>query len=190
MNSVYPICACEGSVEYNAQQLASYGELAGNGKTFEEYLNGLTPSKKKVAMTALGLYLRDTFKRNSERQILNAYDVHKVMHPLLAGKKTEEFWALFLNTRQRVKAVRQLSGGGWACTIVDVRVVMKEALMHDSSAIIVCHNHPSGSLMPSRDDDNITDELVKAGKALKIKIFDHVIFTEGGYYSYQEHGKI
>lgn len=188
--NTYPLCVCEGAAEYNAQQLASYGELNGEGKSFNEYLEGLTKMKKKIAMTAIGLYLRDTFKSNCKERVNTSADVYNIMHPIMFGKKVEEFWVLFLSNAYRVLGVKQLSGGGLTCTIVDVRVLMKEALLHSATSIVVCHNHPSGNLRPSREDNTITNEIVKAGDLLNIRVLDHVIISDASYYSYADYGTL
>jgi DNA repair protein RadC len=100
----------------------------------------------------------------------------------------EEFWIVFLNNSNKVIFKSQLSKGGITGTVVDVRLVFKMALEVGATALILCHNHPSGSLKPSDDDKKITQKLKRAGESLEIKVLDHLIVTENSYFSFADEG--
>ena len=94
---------------------------------------------------------------------------------------TEECWVLLLNQASKLIDKVRISSGGLAATAVDVRCVLREALLKRASAIALCHNHPSGSIRPSREDDCLTDQVDKASQCMNIRLVDHVIFTDGEY---------
>lgn len=116
-----------------------------------------------------------------------AYDY---MLPKMQDLDVEEAWALLMNQHFRlIKAVR-LSHGGLCDTAVDVRIVMREALLAGATVLTLCHNHPSGNCKPSNNDDKLTLSLKKACETMRIYMVDHIIVTDGNYYSYAEEGKI
>lgn len=102
----------------------------------------------------------------------------------------EEFRVVHLNRANRIIFEETVSKGGTASTLVDVKLVMKSALDKLSSALIFVHNHPSGNLMPSPADDQLTRRLQKAAELIDIKVLDHLIITSQGYYSYNDQGKL
>ena len=116
--------------------------------------------------------------------------VYGFMHPKMQDLDTEEAWVLLMNQRFRlIKAVR-LSHGGLSETAVDVRVILREALLANATVLTLVHNHPSGTCRPSGDDDRLTFKLKKACETMRIYMVDHVIVTDGKYFSYAEEGKI
>lgn len=102
----------------------------------------------------------------------------------------EESHVLLLNQSLSFIASKLISRGGITGTVVDVRLVLKESLLAGATQIVLCHNHPSGSLFPSRDDDNLTQKLKLAASNMDIHLIDHIIVTERGYYSYSEQGRL
>ena len=108
------------------------------------------------------------------------------MSPLLGHLTNEEFWVLFLNNSNKILAKSQLSKGGMTSTIVDVRIVMKQALEHSATAIVLVHNHPSGTLLPSKSDNRLTEKFKLAAESLDIKVLDHIIVTEKDYFSFAD----
>lgn len=100
----------------------------------------------------------------------------------------EQFKVLLLNRCNRVLGILELSTGGITGTVADVRLVMTAALKANAVAIILSHNHPSGSLKPSRPDEDLTTKIKQAGKFLDIQVLDHVIVTSEGYYSFADEG--
>ena len=116
--------------------------------------------------------------------------IYNYMYSRLADLPTEEFWALLMNQHHRlIKAVR-ISQGGITETLADVRVIMKECVVNNATILAVCHNHPSGNVTPSRPDDELTRAINKACELMRLHFTDHVIITDGQYYSYHEQGKI
>lgn len=100
----------------------------------------------------------------------------------------EQFKVLLLNRCNRVLGLYELSSGGITGTVADVRLVMMAALKANAVAIILSHNHPSGNLKPSRDDEELTRKIKTAGMYLDIQVLDHIIVTSEGYYSFADEG--
>lgn len=110
----------------------------------------------------------------------------ELLQPIMGELPHEEFWIVYLNNSNKVIHVSQLSKGGITGTLVDVRLAMKQALEIGAVALILAHNHPSGTLRPSAADKEITKKLKSAAKALDIKILDHLIITHRGYLSFAD----
>ena len=111
-------------------------------------------------------------------------------YPLMCDLPTEECWVLLLNQASKVIDRIKISSGGLVSTAVDVRCILREALLKRAVAMALCHNHPSGSMRPSTEDDRLTEHLDKAAKVMNIRLIDHVILTDGKFYSYADEGKI
>lgn len=158
--------------------------------TFEDVINQLTPGRKEVAEAAVELYIRLKAKKDENPQIVSSKDVYRQMVGLMANLAVEECWCIYLNQASRVIKKQRISKGGLTMTAVDVRVVMKEALLCGASALALVHNHPSGSIRPSRDDDNLTRQVNTSCELMNIRMIDHVIVTDGAFYSYADEGRI
>ena len=102
----------------------------------------------------------------------------------------EEAWVVLLNQNYRLLKTVRLSHGGLTETAVDIRVIMKEAIMANATVLALCHNHPSNNPKPSRQDDLLTENIKKACETMRILFLDHIILTDGEYYSYHESGRI
>ncbi|SFC14361.1 DNA repair protein RadC [Flagellimonas taeanensis] len=120
--------------------------------------------------------------------ITSSKDAFELLCPLIGELPHEEFWILYLNNSNKVIHKSQLSKGGITGTLVDVRLVMKQALELGAVGIILAHNHPSGTLKPSLADKQITEKLKKASEALDIKILDHLIVAHHQYLSFADKG--
>ena len=131
--------------------------------------------------------LADVIQRD---QITGSQSVYEIFHPTLCDLPHEEFWVLLLNQANRVISRVKISQGGVAATSVDVKLILKSALLALSPAIILCHNHPSGNRQPSSADDNLTRKIVTASREMDIRVLDHLIVCDGHYYSYADEGKI
>ena len=164
----------------------AYGENC----NFEEVLAKMTPGKRNLVMAGVELYKRCNSKKNEKQQIKCSTDIYDIMHPYLCDNKTEECWAIFLNQSSRVTRKIRVSAGGYAMCPVDVRVILKEAILCEAVALIICHNHPSGNHMPSNEDDKLTTALRSASNTLNINMIDHVIIVNDTYYSYADEGRI
>ncbi|MBW1296692.1 RadC family protein [Aquimarina litoralis] len=119
-------------------------------------------------------------------KISSSKDVFDLMNPLIGDLEHEEFWVLYLNNSNKVLQKKQISVGGKTGTLVDPRIVFRFAIEFGATAIILAHNHPSGSLAPSQSDKTLTQKLKQAGVTLDIKLLDHLIITEKDYFSFAD----
>jgi DNA repair protein RadC len=123
-------------------------------------------------------------------KILSSKDVYEYFHPLLCDLYHEEFWVLFLNRASKVIDKMKISQGGIAGTVVDAKIIYREALLRLSSGLILCHNHPSGNASPSPEDDSVTARLKQGLQLLDMHLRDHLILCDGRYYSYADEGRM
>ena len=121
-------------------------------------------------------------------QILDSEDAFQIMQPLLSELKHEEFWVLLLNTKNRLLASKRISVGGMDKTIVDNRILFKTVIEGGASAVILCHNHPSGEPEPSRADINLTNQIVEGGRLLGVRVLDHIVIGGNTYCSLEAEG--
>lgn len=121
-------------------------------------------------------------------KITSSQSIFEIMQPLIGELPHEEFWAIYLNNSNKLLSKVQLSKGGITGTLVDVRLVFKAALEMGATSVVLCHNHPSGSLTASDADKQITKKLRVAGDNLDIKVLDHLIVTDTGYFSFSDEG--
>jgi DNA repair protein radC len=124
------------------------------------------------------------------RQICDSISAYDFIKHDLAHISHEEFWIILLNRSKRVIGKLRISQGGVAATVVDIKILLKTALEHLASSIILVHNHPSNNLVPSLSDDALTKRISEGGKILDIDVVDHLIVSHAGYYSYADEGKI
>ena len=121
-------------------------------------------------------------------KITSSQTIFQIMQPIIGELPHEEFWIIYLNNSNKVISKSQLSKGGITGTLVDTRLVFKVALEMGATSLILCHNHPSGTIMPSDADKLITKKLKLAGDSLDVKVLDHLIITETKYYSFVDEG--
>lgn len=119
-----------------------------------------------------------------------AMDIYNHLWARMRDLDVEESYVILMNQAYREIKTMRLSHGGITETAVDVRLVMKEALLNNATVIAIAHNHPSGNARPSRDDDMLTRKIGEACQTMRIHFLDHVIITDGNYYSYREQGKL
>ncbi|MFV8372740.1 RadC family protein [Flavobacterium sp. LB2P74] len=122
------------------------------------------------------------------KKVTSSKIIFEIMQPIIGELPHEEFWIIYLNNSNKVISKSQLSKGGITGTLVDVRLVFKTALEMGATGLILCHNHPSGTLIPSDADKQITKKLKLAGDSLEIKVLDHLIVTEKNYFSFVDEG--
>jgi len=131
-------------------------------------------------------------RRNEEAveldKITSSKAVFQIMQPIIGELLHEEFWVLYLNNSNKVIHKAQLSKGGMIGTVVDTRIVFKIALESNAISLILTHNHPSGKMLASESDKEITRKLKLAGKQMDISVLDHIIITESSYYSFADEG--
>ena len=123
-------------------------------------------------------------------KITSSESVFELMQPILGELPHEEFWIVYLNNSNKVIQKNQLSKGGITGTLVDVRLVMKNAIEIGAVGIILVHNHPSGTLKPREADRQLTNKLKIAGESLDIKVLDHIIITEASYFSFADNEQL
>jgi DNA repair protein RadC len=153
--------------------------------------NGIGEAKAIAIVAALELGRRHRTEAVAELSKVNSsQSVFEIMQPIIGELPHEEFWILYLNNSNKIIIKTQLSKGGITGTVVDIRLVFKTALETGATGIILCHNHPSGTLTASEADKQITRKLKMAGKNLDIKILDHLIITENHYYSFADQGML
>ncbi len=131
---------------------------------------------------------RKSEEKSIPKVISSSRDVFEIMQPIIGELPHEEFWVVYLNNSNKVIYKSQLSKGGMTGTVVDVRLIFKMALEQGAVSIILTHNHPSGKLQASEADKQITTKLKIAGDQLDIKVLDHIIITDLGYFSFQDEG--
>lgn len=171
------------SVDNNLNQL---GKLSIQKLT---EFKGIGEAKAITIAAALELGRRRRTEDAEElKKITSSKAVFEIMQPIIGELPHEEFWILYLNNSNKVIHKAQLSKGGITGTVVDSRIVFKTAFEQNATSIILTHNHPSGKLVASDADKEITQKLKIAGRQLDVIVIDHIIITENGYYSFQDEG--
>jgi DNA repair protein RadC len=183
----------ESAVGLSKRILASVdANLNALGKlTISQLMNfkGIGEAKAISILAAMELGRRRRVEEALElKKITSSKMTFELMQPILGELPHEEFWVLYLNNSNKVISKSQQGKGGITGTIVDVRLVFKMALELGAISIILCHNHPSGSLTPSNADKQLTNKIKSAGKHLDIHILDHIIITEHSYFSFADEG--
>ena len=152
---------------------------------------GIGPAKAISLKAAVELGTRSVEDGTQlPEQIKGGGDVYTLMKQRLAPLNYEEFWVLHLSRSNRVIAHECISRGGTVGTVVDIKLIMKSAINKLASSLILVHNHPSGNLRPSGDDDNLTQRIKTAATTLDMRVLDHIIITSTGYYSYNDEGRL
>lgn len=185
----------ESAVELSKRILASINNnLSALGKLSVTDLmkfKGIGEAKAISIITALELGRRRRLEEAMELpKITSSKTVFEIMQPLIGEIATEEFWIVYLNNSNKILHKSQLSSGGLTGTVVDVRLVFKKAVEINSTAIILCHNHPSGNTKPSDADIQLTKKMKLGGETLDVKVLDHLIITEKAYFSFADEGLI
>jgi DNA repair protein RadC len=150
---------------------------------------GVGKVKAVTLIAALELGRRRRLEKALEiSKIRASKDVFEFMQPLIGELLYEEFWIIYLNNSNKILQKWKLSIGGMTGTAVDLRLVYKRAVELSATAIILCHNHPSGKIQPSLADKQLTSKFKKAGEILDVKLLDHLIVTENAYFSFADEG--
>ena len=150
---------------------------------------GMGPAKSITVMAALELGKRRKLQERRERAVIrSSQDIYELFHPLLCDLPTEEFWVLLLNQAARVIDKVRISRGGIDQTTADVRAILREALLQRATQIALVHNHPSGNVQPSQEDRRLTLQVQQAAKVMNIRVLDHLVVTDGRYYSFNDEG--
>lgn len=152
---------------------------------------GIGEAKAITIIAACELWKRrQEDDRDNSYRIRSSQDLYDYFYPVMCDLTIEECHVLLLNNMNKVIDRVKVGSGGYTGTTVDIRCVLREAIMKRATAMALCHNHPSGSLRPSAEDDRLTNNLSSACKIMNIRFLDHVIFTDGRYYSYMDEGRL
>lgn len=152
-------------------------------------IKGIGEAKAVTIAAALELGRRRQALGSMEKAIVSSSaDVAMYLQTSLRDYKHEVFAVIFLNRANKINNFKIISEGGITGTVADPRIILKKALEEDAVSIILCHNHPSGSLKPSRADEELTQKIKEAAKYFDIKVLDHLIVSDDGYYSFADEG--
>lgn len=180
---IYNITNSERSVSQFTEALNHNEDLS-----VEMFFQELTPGRKKVALAAVELYKRLQERKFEKQEVRCSLDVYRIMSPLIGELEIEEFWLLLMNQRSKIIKKIRLSSGGIDGTYVDVRILLKQAILNNATQIIVAHNHPSGNKRPSTQDNSLTDQIKKSAEIMNVRLSDHVIICRDTFYSYSDEG--
>ena len=151
-------------------------------------INGLGRSKAVSIVAALELGVRRNMAIKKKNTIKQSSDVAAYLQAELGHKQMESFVVVYLNRANTIIRQEIISEGGITGTVADPRIILKKALDHHAVSIILCHNHPSGNLKPSKADEQLTNKIKNAAAFLDIQVMDHIIVSEEGYYSFADEG--
>jgi DNA repair protein RadC len=152
-------------------------------------IKGIGEAKAITITAALELGRRRQSATPLEKLIVtNSGDIARYLQTKIKDYRHEIFVVLFLNRANKINHFEIISEGGITGTVADPRIILRKALEEDAVNIILCHNHPSGSLKPSRADEELTKKIKEAAKLLDITVIDHIIVSEDGYYSFADEG--
>lgn len=153
--------------------------------------NGIGPAKAITILAACELGKRRQIEKAEERPSLNsATRIYNHLHPIMQDLDVEEFWVLYMNQNFKLIKKMRIAHGGLSEVSVDIRIIIREAVLANATILAVGHNHPSGNITPSRQDDALTNSIKKACELMRLHFMDHVIITDGQYFSYHESGRI
>ncbi len=183
----------ETAVELSKRILAStnnsLNDLGRKGIDYLKSFNGIGEAKAVSIVAALELGKRrkeaDVFNKS---KITGSKDAADFFQPLLADLNHEEFWVMLLNRGNKILDTFMVSQGGVSGTVIDVRLILKKAIQQLSSSIILCHNHPSGTMQASDADLKITTKIKEAAKVMDIAVLDHIIIGQNNYLSFADEG--
>ena len=154
-----------------------------------QQFKGIGPAKAISVYAALELGRRkNRLPEKKKHCIHKSSDAFRAFYPYFSDAPQEMFYALYMNQRNAILEIRQISSGGLTGTVADGRVIFKHALDLWSTGVIVAHNHPSGQLKPSNEDRKLTKNLVEFGNMINIRIMDHLIITDNNYFSFADEG--
>lgn len=166
-------------------------------KDLTKGFKGMGEAKAVTIIAALELGYRMLTERNNNKDIFirDSTELFNYISPSIIDLPTEEFWAIYLNNKNKVLFKQRIATGGLTEVLVDTRKLFSIALEKNASHIAVAHNHPSGSITPSKNDNSLTNKIVEAGKILNISVIEHIIVgirndNKPDYYSYRENGLI
>ena len=174
----------------NNRQIVSDIERSNEVIDLEKLFSSLTPGRRRVAVAAVEIYKRQQSQQVERREIFGSADIYKLMGPLIGDLPNEEFWVISLNQSAKLIKKVRISVGGITQTLADIRLIMRVLIDTGATQFAAVHNHPSGNIRPSNEDKRLTEQLKKAAGLFNITMIDHVIITNGEYYSFGDEGLI
>ncbi|MEO6231261.1 MAG: DNA repair protein RadC [Ferruginibacter sp.] len=154
-------------------------------------VKGIGEAKAITIASAMELGRRRQAATAMEKAVIRtSTDIAQYLRAMIKDFNYEVFAVLFLNKGNKVNHFEIISRGGITGTVADPRVILKRALEYDATSIVLCHNHPSGNLKPSRADEDLTYKIKEASKYFDIRVMDHIIVSEEGYYSFADEGNL
>lgn len=170
-----------------SNDLFELGKLSPN--ELAKQVKGIGKAKSVAISAALELGKRRRLLLPKQLEsIKSSTSVAEEFYPIMSDLTHEEFWILLLNKANKQIGKYKISSGGISSTIVDSRIILKYAIENLASNVVLVHNHPSGSLSPSRDDIELTKKIIIGCKALDIIVLDHIIIGQNKYYSFSDEG--
>jgi DNA repair protein RadC len=152
-------------------------------------VKGIGDAKSITIAAALELGRRRQAAENLEKPVVrSSREIATYLQTLLKDYNYEVFAVIFLNRANKINHFEIISKGGITGTVADPRIILRKALEEEATSIILCHNHPSGSLKPSQADEDLTKKIKEAASFIDIKVIDHIIVSEDGYYSFADEG--
>lgn len=181
----------ESALEVAQKIMKSYQNIDALSKASIQDLmkfRGVGETKAITIIAALELGRRRTLSKNENPIIHSSQDIYNLLQPSFADLTQEECYVVLLNQANRVLGTVCISRGGMTAAIMDGKIVFRHALQYQAVALIICHNHPSGNLKPSQADIRLTERLQQFGQMIDMKLLDHLIFTDHGYFSFADEG--
>ena len=190
-----------GNAEESAVQVAQHSLRAAHNNLYElgrmsiaqlkADFKGIGEAKAVTIAAAMELARRRSLSEAPERDSIgHSRDAYLLFYPLLCDLPHEELWVATLNRKNKVISKVKISQGGISQTVADVRLILKAGLDALASGLILCHNHPSGNLRPSPEDDRLTQRVQETAKLMEMNLLDHIVLSANGYFSYADEGKI
>lgn len=167
-------------VELSRVSFSRLRMMAGIGKQRAMRLQAAMELGRRVALSDAG----------AQEVVQSDRDVVRVMESTLANLQHEECWALYLASSGRVIERMRVSQGGVQATVVDCKLIIKRAIELLATQIVLVHNHPSGSVEPSRQDMELTERVAEAAQLFDMRLLDHVIISVGAHYSFRAHNLV
>ena len=146
-----------------------------------------------IRVAEVGLTYKNRVPSKDRKDVLDSRSAYLILREIYSDDTIdyrETFKVLYLNHRNQLLGYYTISEGGITDTMADVRMILQGALLTNATAMVLAHNHPSGSTRPSRQDDELTRKITEAARLLDIKVADHIILTSEDFYSYNDEGRI
>lgn len=177
---------CEDILVDNEYHISKVARM--NVKEFMNRYKGIGPAKALTMLAALELGNRSAADalKVEQTQIRTSEQAYRYMKPHLDGLDHEEFWVLYLKRNNAPIRAMKIGQGGLSTTIVDIKIIMREALSANAASMMLFHNHPSGNIHPSEADITLTKRIGEAAKLFEMRVLDHLIIGLDNYYSFYE----